>query len=204
MSQIPAAMVSLAKELGVEFRTGAAGAATKIHVNTDGKAVAVEVEKGPEFTDLASGKKICGYAVREGDAVVAAADYHFVEQNLLDSPWRQYTEQYWDGRVLSPGSLLFYLGMNRTVPNLEHHNLFFDEDIDDHVEEIYGRARWPKKPLFYVSVTSQSEPSMAPNGCDSVLAETGGATSVNYDEVAVYCNEAILPRYVVVYKYQHQ
>ena len=43
-----------------------------------------------------------------------------------------------------------------------------------------------------------------PNGCHSVLAETGAATSVNYDEVAVYCNEAIIPRYLVVYKYQYQ
>ena len=43
--------------------------------------------------------------------------------------------------------------------------------------------------------------TVPPDGCDSVLAETGGATSVNFDEVAVYCNEAILPRYLVVYKY---
>eukprot|EP01046_Picozoa_sp_COSAG06_P045921 COSAG06_NODE_6424_length_2938_cov_4.027827_1_plen_334_part_00 len=43
--------------------------------------------------------------------------------------------------------------------------------------------------------------TVPPDGCDSVSAETGGSTSVNFDEVAVYCNEAILPRYLVVYKY---
>ena len=41
-----------------------------------------------------------------------------------------------------------------------------------------------------------------PTGCDSVLAQPG--TGLNYDEVAVYCNEAIIPRYLVVYKYQYQ
>ena len=46
-----------------------------------------------------------------------------------------------------------------------------------------------------------SEVSRRCRGCDSVLAETGGATSVNFDEVAVYRNGAILPRYLVVYKY---
>jgi hypothetical protein len=43
--------------------------------------------------------------------------------------------------------------------------------------------------------------TVPPDGCHSVLAETGGATSVNFDEVAVYRNEAIIPRYLVVYKY---
>eukprot|EP01044_Picomonas_judraskeda_P008842 COSAG03_NODE_1036_length_4954_cov_2.784574_4_plen_547_part_00 len=41
-----------------------------------------------------------------------------------------------------------------------------------------------------------------PTGCDSVSAQPG--TGLNYDEVAVYCNEAIIPRYLVVYKYQYQ
>lgn len=188
MSQIPSAMVTLAKELGVEFRTGAAGTAKKIHVGSDGKSVAVEVEAGkdsPTYTDPTTGEKKAGYAVGAGDSVVAAADYHHVEQHLLDPAWRQYNEKYWDSRVLSPGSLLFYLGLNRTVPNLEHHNLFFDEDIDDHVEEIYGReTRWPKKPLFYVSVTSQSERQMAPKGCDAVFVLVPLAPGLDDDEAS--------------------
>ena len=187
MSAIPAAMVSLAKELGVEFRNGAAGNVKKIHVSLNGKAVGVEVEEcaeSPRFTEPRSKADLAGYALREGEVVVAAADYHFVEQNLLDSPWRQYTEKYWDSRVLSPGSLLFYLGLNVTVPNLEHHNLFFDEDIDEHVEEIYGRARWPKKPLFYVSVTSQSERKMAPKGCDAVFVLVPLAPGLDDDDAS--------------------
>ena len=187
MSAVPAAMVSLAKELGVEFRNGAAGNVKKIHVSLNGKAVGVEVEEcaeSPRFTEPRSKADLAGYALREGEVVVAAADYHFVEQNLLDSPWRQYTEKYWDSRVLSPGSLLFYLGLNVTVPNLEHHNLFFDEDIDEHVEEIYGRARWPKKPLFYVSVTSQSERKMAPKGCDAVFVLVPLAPGLDDDDAS--------------------
>merc|ERR1711871_833967 len=64
---------------------------------------------------------------------------------------------------------LFYIGLNRKIPNLEHHNLFFDEDIDTHVAEIYTDPAWPSKPLFYASVTTQTEPSMAPEGCDALF-----------------------------------
>ena len=86
MSQIPAAMVSLARELGVEFRTGAAGTAKKIHVGSDGKAIAVEVEPGkdsPTYTDPTTGEKKAGYALGAGDSVVAAADYHHVSTHAI-------------------------------------------------------------------------------------------------------------------------
>lgn len=47
---------------------------------------------------------------KEFDFVVAAADYHHVEQSLLDKPYRQYSERYWEKRAMAPGSLIFMLG----------------------------------------------------------------------------------------------
>jgi len=43
-----------------------------------------------------------------------------------------------------------------------------------------------------------------PDGCDSVVAQPdrANAVAVNYDGVAVYRNDAILPRYLVVYQYK--
>ena len=45
--------------------------------------------------------------------------------------------------------------------------------------------------------------TIPPDGCDSVLAQPDpqDPNALNYDEVAVYCNQAIIPRYLVVYKY---
>jgi phytoene desaturase len=50
-----------------------------------------------------------------------------------------------------------------------HHTLFFDEDLDRHGMDIYQHRRWPEKPLFYVSCTSKTDPSVAPAGCENVV-----------------------------------
>jgi phytoene desaturase len=105
----------------------------------------------------------------EADVVVAGADYHHVESQLLDTAFQSYDEQYWDSRILAPSSLLFYLGVNKRLKNLQHHNLFFDEDFMPHAKEIYETPCWPTKPLFYVSAPSQTDSSVAPEGCENLF-----------------------------------
>ncbi|NNK64486.1 MAG: phytoene desaturase [Gemmatimonadetes bacterium] len=143
MGSVVDAFVGLATELGVEIRTGAP--VDRIEVR-DGRAVGVHI----------------GDEVLPADVVLAAADYHHVETRLLDPEYRQYTDAYWSSRTLSPSSLLFYLGVEGRVDGLEHHTLFFDEPLDRHADAIYTRPRWPDRPLFYVSATSRTDPSVAP------------------------------------------
>jgi phytoene desaturase len=50
---------------------------------------------------------------------------------------------------------------------VEHHNLFFDSDFTKHAEEIYDNAVWPSDPLFYANFPSISDPSMAPENCET-------------------------------------
>ncbi|HYW97150.1 MAG TPA: phytoene desaturase family protein [Bacteroidales bacterium] len=103
------------------------------------------------------------------DAVVGAADYHHVEQHLLPEHYRRYTEKYWDSRVMAPSSLLFYIGTDKKIKNLSHHNLFFDEDFDKHASQIYDEPGWPSKPALYVSSNAQTDPSVAPPGHDNLI-----------------------------------
>ncbi len=103
------------------------------------------------------------------DVVIAAADYHHIEQDLLPQEKRRYTEKYWDKRVMAPSSLLFYLGVNKKLDKLEHHNLFFDEDFDQHAHEIYTDPQWPSKPLFYVCISSKTDQTAAPDGHENVF-----------------------------------
>ena len=92
-----------------------------------------------------------------------------IDQHLLDVPYRQYSEKYWQGRKMAPSSLIFYLGINKKITGLKHHNLFFDEDFAVHGHEIYKDPQWPSKPLFYLSMTSSSDPTVAPAGCDNLF-----------------------------------
>ena len=103
------------------------------------------------------------------DYIVAGADYHHVEQNLLPPAFRRYSETYWQDRKLAPSSLIFYLGINKKLDNLLHHNLFFDEDFEQHTNEIYKNPSWPTNPLFYVCCPSKTDDTVAPAGNENLF-----------------------------------
>lgn len=97
------------------------------------------------------------------DCIVSGADYHHTE-TLLPKDLRQYSEKYWDSRTFAPSSLIFYVGFDKKLKNIDHHNLFFDTDFTKHAQEIYKRPQWPSEPLFYANFTSVTDAGTAPEG----------------------------------------
>ena len=95
--------------------------------------------------------------------MLSGADYHHTE-TLLDEDFRQYSEAYWEAKTFAPSSLLFYVGFNKKLKNVNHHTLFFDVDFGLHAQDIYDNAKWPEDPLFYASFPSITDESSAPNG----------------------------------------
>lgn len=147
MYEIVKAMRALALELGVVIHTNCA--VEKIRV-ADGKSIGI----------TADGKNI------DSDFVLSGADYHHSE-SLLDEEHRQYSESYWSDKTFAPSSLLFYVGFDKKLNNVEHHNLFFDTDFELHAEEIYDDPKWPSDPLFYVNFPSITDSTMAPENCET-------------------------------------
>ena len=150
MHKIVEGMQKLAEEKGVQFHFNA----TVHKINTGNKHVQ---------------SLLVNDEIVEFDQIVAGADYHFVEQKLLDKPQRNYSEKYWQKRDMAPSSLIFYLGIDEVLPNLEHHNLFFDEDFGTHAKELYDNPSWPTAPLFYACVPSKTDPSVAPQGKENIF-----------------------------------
>lgn len=103
------------------------------------------------------------------DGIIASADYHHIEQNLLPAPYRNYNEEYWQSKTFAPSSLIFYLGVNKKIEKLHHHSLFFDEDLSVHALEIYKMPEWPSKPLFYVCCPSKSDETVAPTNHENLF-----------------------------------
>jgi len=97
------------------------------------------------------------------DIVLSGADYHHTE-SLIDKDFRQYSEAYWERKTFAPSSLLFYVGFDKKLTNVDHHTLFFDVDFVQHAREIYDDPVWPKDPLFYASFPSMTDKSAAPEG----------------------------------------
>lgn len=142
--------VDLAKEKNVQIRCNAEVSSINV-LNGQSKSITVNSEDIPF------------------DFVVASADYHHVDQNLLEKKYRNYSASYWDTREMAPSSLLFYVGVDKKLSNLNHHTLFFDQDFDEHAKEIYDNPSWPKKPLFYMSCSSISDDNVAPKGMENLV-----------------------------------
>ena len=150
MGKVIDAMADIAKGMGVKFHVGTE--VKKITVQ-NGTARALETNKG-RF---------------EFDGLISSGDYHHTETKLLDQEWRNYDESYWNKKTMAPSSLIFYLGINKRLPVLTHHNLFFDTDFQKHAREIYSQPNWPSDPLFYTCVPSKTDPSVAPEGMENLF-----------------------------------
>ncbi len=149
MYSVVLAIEKLAIELGVTLYTNSA--ISKIIV-TDKKATALEV----------NGK------IETADIILSGADYHHTE-TLLDQEHRVYSEKYWESKIFAPSSLLFYVGFDKKIANVEHHSLFFDVDFDVHAKAIYDNPKWPENPLFYASFPSKTDSNAAPDGKEAAI-----------------------------------
>ncbi|WP_240347794.1 phytoene desaturase family protein [Longitalea arenae] len=144
------AMQFIAEQNGVTF-----------HFNTN-------VEKIISTTNRVSGLQVNGNYF-PCDGLIAAADYHHVEEKLLADGERNYNGKYWNNKVMAPSCLIFYLGIDKKLARLKHHTLFFDERLDDHADQIYKDPQWPDKPLFYVCCPSKTDDSVAPPGHENLF-----------------------------------
>jgi phytoene desaturase len=159
MFKIVEAMHAVAKEMGVKFCFDEE--AVEILVKA-GKATAVKTRKGSENEQKKTN-------IFQADVVIGGADYHFVETKLLPPEHRSYTEKYWEARIMAPSCLLYYVGLNKRLPNILHHSLFFDVDFGVHGKEIYDTPGWPSNPLFYVSATSVTDDTVAPGNHENLF-----------------------------------
>jgi len=163
MCRIVDGMKELATSLGVDFHTG------------------VQVDQIEVADGLVTGLKTnTGFYPAEG--LIAAADYHHVEQQLLDEKYRNYDEKYWDKKTFAPSCLIYYVGVSKKLSKLLHHNLFFDADFNQHANDIYSTPQWPDNPLFYVCCPSKTDPGVAPEGMENVFILVPVAAGLKDDE----------------------
>jgi len=172
MYSVILALEKLALELGVTIHTNA-------------NIEKITVENGTAKAIVVNGESI------PGDIILSGADYHHTE-SLLDEKYRAYSEKYWKSRTFAPSSLLFYVGFDKKIANVEHHSLFFDVDFDVHAKAIYDLPKWPDEPLFYASFPSKTDTNAAPEGKEAGiflipiapgLKDTPGIRSLYFEKI---------------------
>jgi phytoene desaturase len=150
MHKVVEAMTELASSFGAN-----------IHYNSEIQKI--DIEKNKVKTITLNGSTLpC-------DILIGSGDYQHIEHDLLDEDFRTYTNKYWQSRKLAPSALLFFLGVNKKIKNLLHHNLLFDQDFSKHADEIYKHPQWPANPAIYVSVSSKTDPTVAPIGFENLI-----------------------------------
>ncbi|AXR76929.1 phytoene desaturase family protein [Natrarchaeobaculum sulfurireducens] len=149
MYEVVEAMERVAQAQGVEIHTDAE--VDGVVPRADGLAVSLG---GDEYVH---------------DRVVCNAPPASVERSLLPADAVDRKPDYWDDRTWGPSAFMLYLGVDGDVDPLEHHTLVLPTDWDPHFESIFEEPHWPEDPAYYVNVPSETDPSVAPEGCSTVV-----------------------------------
>jgi len=146
MVQLPRALERLALELGVEVRYQTP--VSRLEQAGDHVRAAV----------LADGSRVLA------DVIVSNADLPFVHDQLLGEPYPGI-----ERKEFSCSVVLMYLGVNRTYPDLLHHNLAVSADLRTSCRQLFVDQVMPDDPPFYVVANTRTDPSMAPPGCENLF-----------------------------------
>jgi diapolycopene oxygenase len=147
---IPRALVKLAQELGVQFRTRTG--VKRILLDGAGAACGVETNAG-EKVPLA--------------AVVSNADAVRTHRHLLGGkPAARFERR----RRYEPAcsGVVLYLGLAQGYDHLLHHNFVFSRNAHEEFEAIYRRGEPAADPTCYVCAPARTEPSVAPPGGEAL------------------------------------
>jgi phytoene desaturase len=149
MYQIVEALMTIARDAGVEFELGTA--VSQISVNgSNAKGVV-----------LADGRFL------QADTIVANADLPYVYQNLL--PPNGMGDRL-DRKKYSCSTISFFWGVDRTYPELAPHSLFLADDYRGNFDSIIDDLTLPQDPSLYIHVPTRLDSSLAPPEQESLIA----------------------------------
>ncbi|MFC7251324.1 phytoene desaturase family protein [Halomicroarcula sp. GCM10025324] len=159
-------------DLNVFYPTGGiAGVADALATLCREQGVTIETDVTVEHIDGSAGEFTLSTDAgeRATDLVVSNANPAYTERELLDPAARDHDPGYWDGQTYAPSAFMLYLGVEGDLDSLAHHTLVLPTDWDAHFESIFETTRWPDDPAYYLSVTSKTDDTVAPDGHHAVV-----------------------------------
>ncbi|WP_435019927.1 phytoene desaturase family protein [Tundrisphaera sp. TA3] len=148
---VPIALERLARDLGVEIRTGVGVSG----IETDARgAVAGVTLDGGERVPL--------------DAVVSNMDSVRTHRELLGRG--RASGRFLRRRRYEPAcsGVVLYLGLDRGYDHLLHHNFVFSRDPHREFDAIYRKGEPADDPTCYVAAPARTEPGVAPPGGEAL------------------------------------
>ncbi len=146
--QIARALEQLARELEVEIR-----------LNTRVRQIRLK------------GQQVLAIVLEDGETlpapiVISNLDV-FTIHSLIQADPNHPSRATLKSKALSCSGMILLLGVEGEFPHLAHHNIFFSSDYRREFEHIFDERRLPDDPTLYVCITSRTDPSHAPPGCEN-------------------------------------
>ena len=168
MYAVVEALGKLFEELGGEIRT-------------DHEVTRIGVEGGRATHVEAAGERF------DADLVISNGDVGHTYRDLVAPTERRKWSDRRVGKIdYSMSCFLLYLGTKKKYPELEHHTLILTERYKGLLEDIFKRKILPDDFSMYLHVPTRTDPSMAPEGCESmyVLVPVANlASGVDWEEM---------------------
>ena len=150
MYAIVEALAKLFKELGGEITTSA------------------EVDRITVQNGRATGLQIDGSHL-PFDGVVSNGDVTQTYRRLIDPVHRKkWTNRRLDNQKQTMSCFLMYIGTKKKYPKLAHHTLILAERYKGLIDDIFAHKELPEDFSMYLHVPTATDPSMAPEGCESM------------------------------------
>ncbi len=103
------------------------------------------------------------------DGVISNADLvHTYGKLIKPEHRRKWSDKKLGKTQYSMSAFLLYLGIRKKYPQLKHHTLILSERYKELVTDIFDNKVLPNDFSMYLHIPSQTDPSMAPEGCESM------------------------------------
>lgn len=145
------ALVNVAEKLGVKFVYNAAVKRLNIERSSVQRVHSVTLEDGRELT---------------ADIFVGNADLPYIYEQLLPD---RAAAQKLDEKRYTCSAIMFYWGVDKQYPQIQHHNIFLGGDYKASFDRIFQDHSLPESPSFYVHAPARTDPAAAPSGQDTLF-----------------------------------
>jgi len=117
-----------------------------------------------------NGKKVFGAVLEDGrtfsaDIFVGNADLPYIYKELLPDPVEA---KKLDEKLYTCSTIMFYWGVDKQYPQIQHHNIFLGGDYKASFDQIFENHDLPESPSFYVHAPARTDPASAPEGQDTL------------------------------------
>ena len=105
----------------------------------------------------------------EADGIISNADLaHTYGELIKPEHRRKWSDKKLRKTQYSMSAFLLYIGVRKKYPQLKHHTLILSERYKGLVTDIFDNKVLPDDFSMYLHLPSQTDPAMAPEGCESM------------------------------------